>query len=133
MWAVIFTRARVVPANSVQEYDQLSAQRLACQAVAERLGAGVAATYEARGGTTEASVRAAVEEMLNFVRDYKIDYLIVQSCDRLTRRPYELIRIALWLKNAGTDLVTIARPESEFLRAVFDLEPIAITTERRAA
>src|SRR4051812_11689741 len=91
--AVIFTRARVVPYSHIQEHAQLRDQRLACEQVAARLGAGVVATYEALHGTIAASRRTAVEQLLRQVEGGGIDFVIVSGFDRLARRPGELARI----------------------------------------
>jgi DNA invertase Pin-like site-specific DNA recombinase len=117
-WAIIFARARVVPPNPIQEFGQLRVQRQACRAVAEGLGAGVVATYETCGGTTEAIVRGATQQLLRQVEGGGIDFVIVQSWDRLARRPRELAQIVQRLAAAGTRLVTTADPREGLLQEV---------------
>lgn len=131
--AVIFTRARVVPYSHAQEYAQLRAQRLVGQAVAARLGAWVVATYETHGGTTEARVRAAVEQLLRQVEGGGIDFVIVSGFDRLARRPGELARIVRRLSAAGVRLVTTADPAGAFMEQVSLFCLVAKDNERRAA
>jgi Resolvase, N terminal domain len=131
--AVIFARARVVPLDSAQEFNQLRAQRLACQTVAEQLGAGVVATYETCGGRTDPAVRKAIGQLLAQVEGGGINYVIVQGWDRLARRPGELAHIAERLTAAGTRLVTTANPVEAFLQDVSLFCLVAKTNERRSA
>jgi DNA invertase Pin-like site-specific DNA recombinase len=116
--AVIFVRVRTTPYDAGREAAQLKAQRRYCEQVARQLGAPVVEVYAAHGGTTDVVVRSLIERMLRVVERQAAGYLIVQSCDRLTRRPDELARIARRLAGAGAELVTTADPAAAFLEQI---------------
>jgi DNA invertase Pin-like site-specific DNA recombinase len=117
-WAVIFVRTRSQPHDAARDQAQLRAQLYCCQQVAEELGAEVVRVYLAIGGATDSHVQELVERLLQTVEASGIDYVIVTSFDRLTRRPGDLARLARRVAAAGAQLVTTADPQASFLEAV---------------
>jgi DNA invertase Pin-like site-specific DNA recombinase len=78
-------------------------------------------------------MRRCIEALLSSLNDDPFDYLIVQSLDRLTRRPSDLARIVQQLTAAGTRLVTTANPTEAFLQDVSLFCFVAEANERRIA
>jgi DNA invertase Pin-like site-specific DNA recombinase len=128
--AVIFTRARSLP-HAKWESVQLEAQERYCRQVAGALGATVVQIFAVHGGTTETHVRRVIEALLSSLDSATFDYLIVQSLDRLARRPGDLARIAQRLTQAGTRLVTSVDPADAFLQDISAVVSGCQTNERR--
>lgn len=131
--AIIFARARSVPPDQEHDEAQLAAQILACREVATRLGAEVASEHWAVAGSGELGTRIVIDGMLEELAENEVGYLIVQSWDRLARRPGELACIATRLATAGTQLVTTADPREAFLQDVKLFCLVAKVNERRSA
>src|SRR5689334_4413422 len=92
--AVIFVRTRSVPHDAKRDQAQLRAQLYCCQQVAEELDAEVVRVYLAVGGTTDSHVRELIDRLLQTVEAGGVEYVIVTSFDRLTRRPGDLAKLA---------------------------------------
>jgi DNA invertase Pin-like site-specific DNA recombinase len=116
--AVIFVRTRSQPHDAAWDQAQLRAQLYCCQQVAEELGTEVARVYLAVGGAADSHVQELIERLLQTVEAAGVEYVIVTSFDRLTRRPSDLAKLARRLAAAGARLVTTADRQASFLEAV---------------
>ncbi len=131
--AAIYVRVRSVPHDALRESAQLRVQVEACRVVANRLGAQVVDLYNVWGGATGPCARMMVERLLQAVEAGGIDYVVVESWDRLARRPDELAQIARRVARARARLVTTGDPAGVFLEQVSLFCLMAKDEERRVA
>lgn len=84
----------------------IPAQRAANRRKAESLDATVVAEFVDRGESARSADRQALKDMLAYVRDEQIQYVIVHKVDRLARNRMDDVEITLALKKAGAILVS---------------------------
>lgn len=84
----------------------IPAQREVNTRKAESLGARVIADFVDAGESARSANRPALQELLQFVRDNHVDYVIVHKLDRLARNRADDVEINLALKAAGVTLVS---------------------------
>jgi site-specific DNA recombinase len=84
----------------------IPAQRDACRRKAASLGAAIAEEFVDRGESARSAHRAGLQEMLVYVQQNRVDYVIVHKVDRLARNRVDDVEINVALKNAGATLVS---------------------------
>ena len=84
----------------------IPAQRDACRRKAAALGAVVVEEFADRGESARNANRPGLKEMLAYVQDEPINYLIVHKVDRLARNRADDVEINLALQAAGATLVS---------------------------
>ena len=85
----------------------IPAQREGCQRKAVSLNAAVIETFVDRGESAKTADRPALQDMLQFVAENHVDYVIVHKVDRLARNRADDVAINLALRKAGTRLVSV--------------------------
>src|SRR6266851_5841304 len=84
----------------------IPAQRQACTRKAEALGAAVVAEFVDAGESARSADRPQLQELLRFVAEEAIEYVIVHKVDRLARNRVDDVQINLALKKGGVTLVS---------------------------
>ncbi len=84
----------------------LPAQREANRRKAATLGAVVVEEFVERAESAKSADRPKLQEMLNYIREHKVDYVIVHKVDRLARNRADDVEISLAIKQAGAELVS---------------------------
>ena len=84
----------------------IPAQRTACYAKADQLGAMVKQEYVDAGESARSADRDDLQQMLRDIKTIKPDYVIVHKIDRLARNREDDIAINLLLKKHGVKLVS---------------------------
>ncbi len=84
----------------------IPAQRAANARKAEALGAAVIAEFVDRGESARSADRQALKDMLTYVREHHVTYVIVHKVDRLARNRMDDVEISLALRQAGATLVS---------------------------
>lgn len=107
--AVLLLRARHLSADGHDweaEERAIALQRESCITAAEQLGAEVIAEYVEHGGAGSIAHRPRVRMMLDELRILRdVNYVIVDTADRLTRRVADWEEIRLELEAAGARLI----------------------------
>ncbi len=108
--AVIYLRVSTsAQAETDRDEDGLSikAQRDACVAKAQALGAEVVEQYADRGESARSAHRPALQSLLERLRTERdIDYVICHKLDRMARNRVDDVEIAMTIKRAGATLVS---------------------------
>jgi len=81
-------------------------QRAAVQAKAAELGAKYEKEYNDYGGKGRPGVHTGFSVLLYDIHKRQVDYVIVESLDRLSRDRDEVARILNFVKSTGAKLVT---------------------------
>jgi site-specific DNA recombinase len=84
----------------------IPAQRESCSRKAAALSAEVVAEFSDLGESAKSSQRPGLQDMLRYVRDNGIQYVIVHKVDRLARNRADDVQINLALQHAGAALVS---------------------------
>lgn len=84
----------------------LPAQREANRRKAATLGAVVVEEFVERAESAKSADRPKLQEMLTYIREHKVDYVIVHKIDRLARNRADDVEISLAIKQAGAELVS---------------------------
>jgi site-specific DNA recombinase len=84
----------------------IPAQREACIRKAASIGAVVVDEFADRGESAKTAARPALQEMLKFIKDEAVQYVIVHKIDRLARNRADDVAITLAIKTAGATLVS---------------------------
>lgn len=110
-------------AGGEREGFSIPAQREACKRKADALGAVVVEEFADRGESAKTAQRPALQRMLAYVVENKIDYLIVHKVDRLARNRFDDVTINVALKQAGVTLVSVtenidATPSGALLHSI---------------
>lgn len=84
----------------------LPAQREANRRKAATLGAVVVEEFVERAESAKSADRPKLQEMLSYIRQHKVDYVIVHKIDRLARNRADDVEISLAIKQAGAELVS---------------------------
>jgi site-specific DNA recombinase len=101
----------------------IPAQREACLRKAESLGAVVAAEFVDRGESAKTANRPELRNMLTYVQEQPVTYLIVHKIDRLARSRADDVSINLEIQAAGVQLVSCtesidATPSGKLLHGI---------------
>ncbi len=84
----------------------IPAQRDACRRKAAALGAVVVEEFADRGESARSSRRPGLQEMLAYVQEEQVKYVIVHKVDRLARNRVDDVEINVALTGAGATLVS---------------------------
>ncbi|MHB9149797.1 MAG: recombinase family protein [Thermoleophilia bacterium] len=84
----------------------IPAQRSACLRKAEALGATVEAEFVDRGESAKTANRPELTQMLRYLQEHAILYVIVHKIDRLARNRADDVAITLQIQNSGARLVS---------------------------
>ncbi len=101
----VSTKEQATKGGQAEGYS-IPAQRQACQRKAEQLQATVIAEFVDAGESARSADRPRLQELLRYVADESVDYLIVHKVDRLARNRVDDIEINLALQQAGVTLVS---------------------------
>jgi site-specific DNA recombinase len=85
----------------------IPAQREACRRKAEQLGAEVVEEFIDAGESARSADRPSLQQLLDYVVDTGVDYVIVHKVDRLARNRYDDAVITARLQAAGAQLVSV--------------------------
>lgn len=104
---------RVSTAEQVSKENSLPAQKAALDAWTEKQGAKCVGIYADEGKTAAKQIRKrkAIHQMLQDIRDDKIDLVIFTRFDRFTRNPEEYFKMMETLNEKGVQWKAIAQPE----------------------
>lgn len=84
----------------------LPAQRDACARKATSLGAAIDRDFADRGESATSANRPALQEMLDYINQNPVDFVIVHKVDRLARNRADDITITLAIRQSGATLVS---------------------------
>jgi site-specific DNA recombinase len=84
----------------------IPAQRDACRRKTASMGAAVVAEFVDAGESARSADRPQLQELLAFVAEEQVNYVIVHKIDRLARNRFDDVEINLALKKAGATLVS---------------------------
>jgi site-specific DNA recombinase len=84
----------------------IPAQRKACWRKAKALDAEIVAEFVDAGESARSTKRPELQELLRFIAEHPVDYLIVHKVDRLARNRADDVMINLKLQAAGVQLVS---------------------------
>lgn len=84
----------------------LPAQRAANERKAAMIGAQIVAEFPERGESAKSADRPKLQEMLRYIAEHPVDYVIVHKVDRLARNRADDVAINLAIQNAGAKLVS---------------------------
>ena len=109
--------------NGEAEGYSIPAQRDACARRVKELGAEVFREFTDAGASARSADRPGLQEMLRFIVDNHISYVVVHKLDRLARDRADDIAIILAIKNAGAVLISVTEniddtPAGKFQHAV---------------
>ena len=85
----------------------IPAQREACYRKAPSLGAMIEREFVDRGESARSVDRPELQAMLAYVKEHRIDYVIVHKVDRLARSRLDDVTINVELQAAGAKLVSV--------------------------
>ena len=104
---------RVSTAEQVSKENSLPAQKAALDAWTEKSGAKCVGIYADEGKTAAKQIRKrkAIHQMLQDIRDDKIDLVIFTRFDRFTRNPEEYFKMMETFNEKGVQWKAIAQPE----------------------
>ncbi len=84
----------------------LPAQRDANRRKAASLGAIIVKEFVERGESAKTSDRPKLQEMLAYIKERRVDYVIVHKVDRLARNRVDDVQIHMAIRAAGAELVS---------------------------
>jgi len=84
----------------------IPAQREACLRKAEQLGAVVVEEFVDRGESARSADRPELQRLLSFVREQRVQFVIVHKVDRLARNRADDVAINLALSKRNVQLVS---------------------------
>lgn len=101
----VSTKEQATKGGEAEGYS-IPAQRQACTRKAETLGATVVAEFVDAGESARSADRPRLQELLAFVAEEAVDYVIVHKVDRLARNRVDDVGINVALTKAGATLVS---------------------------
>ena len=109
--------------NGEAEGYSIPAQRDACARKVSELGAEVVQEFTDAGASARSADRPGLQEMLRFIVDNEIRYVVVHKLDRLARDRADDVAILLAIKSAGAVLISVTEniddtPAGKFQHAV---------------
>src|SRR3954454_2317449 len=108
--AVIYLRVSTkeqAQRGGAAEGFSIPAQREACRRKAEQLGAEVVEEFIDAGESARSADRPSLQQLLRYVVDTGVDFVIVHKVDRLARNRYDDAVITAQLQAAGARLVSV--------------------------
>ena len=114
--AVIYLRvstSRQATKNGEAEGYSIPAQRSACIRKVEDLGADVVAEFVDAGASARSADRAGLQELLAYLENGGVDYVLVHKLDRLARDRADDVAIMLAIRTAGATLVSVSEQIDE--------------------
>ena len=101
----------------------IPAQRDACTRKAEAMGAVVVAEFVDAGESARSANRPQLQNMLGFIKEHRIGFVIVHKVDRLARNRADDVEINLSLRASGAQLVSCSEnidetPSGELLHGI---------------
>ena len=104
---------RVSTAEQVSKDNSLPAQTIALDAWTEKQGAKCVGTYadEGKSASKQLHKRKAIHQLLQDIRDDKIDLVIFTRFDRFTRNPEDYFKVMETFNAKGVQWKAIAQPE----------------------
>lgn len=109
--------------NGEAEGYSIPAQRDACARKASELGADIIQEFTDAGASARSADRPGLQEMLRFIVDNSVSYVVVHKLDRLARDRADDVAILLAIKSAGAVLISVTEniddtPAGKFQHAV---------------
>ena len=101
----VSTKEQATKGGEAEGYS-IPGQREACQRKAQSIGASVVAEFVDAGESARSADRPQLQELLAFVAEQQVSYVIVHKLDRLARNRFDDVEINLALKKAGVTLVS---------------------------
>ena len=92
--------------GGTSEGFSIPAQKAANQQKAESMGAFVVKEFVDRGESAKTADRPALQEMLEYIKSHKVDYVIVHKLDRLARNRADDVEISRALQQVNTRLIS---------------------------
>ncbi len=110
MNAVIYTRVSTEEQAGKNNYS-LAAQKRICEQYAKANGYKVVKLFEDAGkSATSIKGRPALNELLSFIEDNKIDYILIQDTDRIARNTQDHLLLKATFKKNNVNLVSVSQP-----------------------
>ncbi len=107
--AVLYLRvstARQAQRGDEKEGFSIPAQREANRKKAQSMGAMVAKEFVDRGESAKTANRPALQEMLEYIREHSVDYVVVHKVDRLARNREDDVEIMKQLTAVNVALIS---------------------------
>ncbi len=101
----VSTREQAEMGGEAEGYS-IPAQRAACTRKAGSLNAFVTEEFVDRGESAKTANRPELMNMLRYLREHPVQYVIVHKVDRLARNRADDVAITVAVKNAGATLVS---------------------------
>ena len=101
----VSTREQATRGGEAEGFS-IPAQREACLRKAESLDADVVETFIDAGESAKSTDRENLQNMLAYLAEHRLDYVIVHKVDRLARNRADDVMINLAIKSAGAQLVS---------------------------
>jgi len=101
----VSTREQATRGGEAEGFS-IPAQREACLRKAESLDAEVVETFIDAGESAKSTDREDLQNMLAYLSEHRLDYVIVHKVDRLARNRADDVMINLAIKSAGAQLVS---------------------------
>ena len=92
--------------GGTSEGFSIPAQKAANQQKAESMGAFVVKEFVDRGESAKTADRPALQEMLGYIKEHRVDYVIVHKLDRLARNRADDVEISKLLSSVDVQLVS---------------------------
>ena len=92
--------------GGTSEGFSIPAQKAANQQKAESMGAFVVKEFVDRGESAKTADRPALQEMLQYIKDHTVDYVIVHKLDRLARNRADDVEISKALNQVDAQLIS---------------------------
>ena len=92
--------------GGTSEGFSIPAQKAANQQKAESMGAFVVKEFVDRGESAKTADRPALQEMLEYIKSHKVDYVIVHKLDRLARNRADDVEITRALNKVDVQLIS---------------------------
>ena len=92
--------------GGTDEGFSIPAQKAANQQKAESMGAFVVKEFVDRGESAKTADRPALQEMLSYIKEHRVDYVIVHKLDRLARNRADDVEISKLLSSVDVQLVS---------------------------
>lgn len=109
--AVIYLRvstSRQAQKNGEAEGYSIPAQREACTRKAQDLGCDHITEFKDAGASARSADRDGLQDLLAYIENHPVDYVIVHKIDRLARDRVDDVQILLAIKQAGAALVSVS-------------------------
>lgn len=107
-----------------REGFSIPAQREAISAKAQTLGAAIVAEFVDAGESARSADRPELQRMLAYLRDNRVDMVIVHKIDRLARNRADDVAITMAIRESGAQLVSVTEsvdetPQGQLVHGIF--------------